>query len=133
MLRLADAFNLEKVIFTGVENIDTRKVKKVSRNALQFVNYELAYSTLEILDIMRSQGRYIIALELHPNAIPLKTFQFPIQKDIALVVGNEISGLPESILTICDTIVYIPMQGKNSSMNVTSATAIALYEISSKF
>ena len=131
LLRLADAFNLEKVIFTGDIPLDTRKVKKVSRNAHQFVEWELATSTHQVLDHLRQNNFVIIGLELHPDAVPLNTYSFPKKNPIALVVGNEQEGIPETILTKCDGVVYIPMLGKNFSMNVASASAIALYEISS--
>ena len=131
LLRLADAFNVEKVVFTGNIGIDTRKVKKVSRNAHQFITWELAQSTMDLIQKFKSDKKSIIALELNSEAIPIKSFKVPNPNNLVLIVGNEKDGIENEILKECDSIIYIPMLGKNYSMNVTSATAIALYELSS--
>ena len=50
-------------------------------------------------------------------------------KKIALVMGEEVKGLPQSILKISDTVVEIPMYGKKESLNVSVAAGVALFQI----
>jgi len=129
LLRLADAFAIEKVVFTGNILLDTRKVKKVSRNTHRSVNWEIANSTSEVVKNFKKQNVIIYGLEIHESSIKLEDIKVSKNENIALVVGNEQEGLSEAVINLCDKLIYIPMLGKNHSMNVTSATAIALYNL----
>ena len=52
--------------------------------------------------------------------------------DLALIVGNEVEGISNDILKMCDVVVHIPMHGRKESLNVSVAAGIGMYEISQK-
>ena len=73
----------------------------------------------------RQGPRMVVALEQSSKAVDYRKFKpkFP----LALVLGNEVGGLPASILKKCDKVIYIPMFGKKESLNVSVVAGIALY------
>jgi len=109
LFRIADAFGIEKLILCGEHITIGRKITKTSRATEKVVNYELCESACK--------------------SKPIHNFQFPKEKPIALVIGDENFGVSENILKISDGIIHIDMFGQNSSMNVVQASNIALYEM----
>ena len=129
LFRTADAFGIEKLILCG-ENIQLgRKMAKTSRATENVVTYAIQKAASEVVDTLKAEGYQIIALEITDGSQPIHKVQFSKDKPIALVIGNENFGVSESILKRTDAVVHIDMFGQNSSMNVTQATNIALYEI----
>jgi tRNA G18 (ribose-2'-O)-methylase SpoU len=129
LLRISDAFGIQKLILCG-ENIPLgRKMTKTSRATEKSVNFELKPSALEVVQAYKKEGFKIIALEITSQSTPIHLKSFSINDKIALVIGDENFGISESILNISDSVVHIEMYGQNSSMNVVQATNIALYEI----
>lgn len=75
------------------------------------------------------KGYDLLALEITSDSSALDEFKFNEIQKIALVVGNEKTGIEEEVLNLCTKKLHIRMFGQNSSMNVAQATGIALYEI----
>ena len=129
LFRTADAFGIEKLILCG-ENIQLgRKMAKTSRATENVVTYAIQKAASEVVDTLKAEGYQIIALEITDGSQPIHKVQFSKDKPIALVIGDENFGVSVSILKRTDAVVHIDMFGQNSSMNVTQATNIALYEI----
>ena len=80
---------------------------------------------------MKKDGFQIVAMEQSKKSVNLGKFR-P-RKSIALILGNEVRGVPKPILQKCDKIIEIPMRGKKESLNVSVAAGIALYELINKF
>lgn len=74
---------------------------------------------------LKKAGYTIAGLEQHPSAIQLPRYAAP--KKVALILGEEVKGIPSEILAICDDIIEIPMIGQKESFNVSVAAGIALY------
>ena len=76
---------------------------------------------------MKEQGWHVFAVELTDSSrdyTSLNSQDFP----LALVVGNEITGVDQSVLELCDGAIEIPMYGVKHSLNVAVASGIVLYE-----
>lgn len=130
IFRLADAFNIEKLIFTGTPpNLKSNRLKKTSRNTHQSLNFEIREDSLESAQFLKDQDFLIYALEITSGSFPIHKFEYEQKKPICLVLGNENSGINEELLQLCHKSLHINMYGKNSSMNVAQAAGIALYEI----
>jgi|SRR5690554_4591471 len=128
LFRIADAFGVEKLMLCGEVNMG-RKARKTSRSTEKYVSYEIYDSTLELVKHLKSSGVQMIALEITKTSQAIQTYQFPLFRPIALIVGNENIGVSESVLELMDDTIHIEMFGENSSMNVAQATNIALYEL----
>jgi tRNA G18 (ribose-2'-O)-methylase SpoU len=133
LFRISEAFGVEKIIFLG-KNIplNPRKINKTSRSTHLHVPYFVIDDTNDLLDYLIHNNYEIISLEITNTSKPLKEVYIPTSKKIALVIGSEINGICNEILTISNQIVHINMFGDNSSMNVSQATSIALYELTNK-
>jgi 23S rRNA (guanosine2251-2'-O)-methyltransferase len=81
----------------------------------------------EVIGSLKSQEVLVVALEQSPKSKPLPEFR-P-QGDVALIVGNEVTGLETSVLDCVDQIIEIPMSGTKESLNVAQASAIGLYQL----
>ena len=129
LFRIADAFGLERIIFCGEHIPLGRKMTKTSRATEKFVNFKVSDSISGEVKQLKTDDYCIVSLEITNKSSPIHTFQFPKEKAIALIVGDENFGVSESILKLSDRVIHINMFGQNSSMNVVQATNIALYEI----
>lgn len=132
LLRLADAFGVEKLILGGPPIELNRKVWNTSRATEKVVHYEQTMDTLLELQKLRSEGYSLIGLEITSKSTPLTKIEFKESQKIALVIGAERYGINEDILNILDDCYHIEMYGQNSSMNIAQATSIALYELTKK-
>jgi 23S rRNA (guanosine2251-2'-O)-methyltransferase len=123
--RTADAFAIEKIFLTGYTGHPPRKeITKTAIGAEEWVEWEHCTNPLQVLSELKEDGWQLIALELTETAVNLD--EAKISKKVCLVVGHELTGVPEQILDLCDLTVQIPMLGKKESLNVAVAAGIAL-------
>lgn len=126
--RTADVFGVDKIYLCGYTGTPPRdQISKVALGAEEWVKWEQKKQTTRLIKKLQSQGVKVVALETGDKAksLPKYKSKFP----LALVVGNEVEGLPQNILDIVDDIVEIPMIGKKESLNVSVAAGIGLYGI----
>ena len=129
ILRLADAFNVQEVRFCG-QNIPLgRRMLKTSRATEKRVIYSNPESALNEIQKLKNYNFKIVALEITKESQPISKLSINLNQPVVLILGDENYGISEEILLISDVIIHVEMFGNNSSMNVASAAAIALYEI----
>ncbi len=135
IFRTADGFGVTKIYLTGytgtpLSPIHKNKINKSALGAENFVPWEYHKSALGLIKNLKTQGVKIIGLENNTKAIPLKKFKskFP----LALVLGEEVLGVSKKILSMCDKVVEISMEGRKESLNVSVAFGVAAYQIMQK-
>ena len=130
IFRISEAFGVEKIIFIG-ENLplNPRKINRTSRSTHLTIPYEVIDNENRIANYLSDFE--VIALEITSKSQAIQDLEIP-NKKIALIIGNEISGISDKLLEISNQTVHIEMFGKNSSMNVVQAAGIALFEITKK-
>lgn len=134
IFRTADGAGVGKIFLCGITPApclaDGRaphpNIQKVSLGAENYVEWEKCKNTRLAIEKLKKANYQIISLEKIRKAAPYYKFK-PSKNKLALIVGNEINGLPQSILKKSDKIVYIPMLGKKESLNVSVAFGIAIY------
>lgn len=125
ILRISEAAGCKQCIFVADENqIITSKISRIARSADKHMNVE--FMTFEQLYDIKDQLPPLCAIEITSQSISL--YETNLDKNIALVIGSERHGLNENVLQLCDLAIHIPMYGINSSMNVSHALAIVLFE-----
>ena len=128
MFRTADACGFEKLYLVGYTAHPPKpQIDKVSLGAEKWIPWEAAANLSDLLERLKNDGVRIIALEKTTDSIPLSNATF--EGNLALLVGNEVDGISEEILSLVDNVVYIPMHGKKGSLNVSVAAGIAMYTI----
>ncbi len=126
--RTADACAVEHIHLCGMSaHPPHRKIEKTSLGAFEYVPWTYYERTSDCLDALREQGIVTVAIEVAPAAVPHFDYAWP--KPVAIVFGNEVTGINEKIMQRCDAVVRIPMHGYKNSINVATALGIVLYEI----
>ena len=124
----ADAAGIAKIYLGGyTPTPPEEKVVKTSLGAEKSVAWEKCFNTWQLIEKLKSEGVKIIGLEQSKTSRDYRRLKpkFP----IAVVVGNEVSGLSSNILKRVDSVWHIPMRGKKESLNVSVAAGIFLYKI----
>lgn len=127
IVRLAGCCAVEKIIASGNGKIDPT----IARDAMTHVMVERRRSLLPVLKKLRSDGYRLVGLEQTDRSTSIHEFSFP--RRIALVIGHERLGIPDDQLSILDDIVELPIYGLPYSLNVVTATTMAVYEYCKQF
>ena len=134
MLRTADAVGIHKVYMTGYTPVPIDKygrkrkdIAKASLGAEDSVPWEYTKSTSALINRLKKEGYFVVAIEQHSNSVNYKSIKK--NTKMAFLMGNETEGLPKSILTKCDAVAEIEMKGKKESLNVAVACGVALFRI----
>jgi len=128
LFRLADAIAAEKLYLCGeTEYPPCSKIHKAAVGTEEWVPWQKVKKVLLVLQVLKSQGVQIIAVEQSPKAISYKSLEvsFP----CAIVVGNETDGITKEVLELADSIVELPMYGVNKSFNVWGSAAVIAYKV----
>ncbi len=130
--RIAESFGVEKIYFhESSPTIENRIVKKTARNTVAQIEYDIYSDFSSIINKLKQEGNTIIGLEITDKSTPIKAFEFQAYSKMVLILGGERRGIEE--INVVDHAVYIPMYGRNSSMNVIHSLAISLFEITNQF
>jgi tRNA (guanosine-2'-O-)-methyltransferase len=131
VLRTADAFGIQKVffIFGKREKFNPKKVgKAASSSANKWLTFKVFSSTKDCFRQLKRQGYSIVGTVLDEQAKSIFKTKLTYPK-IALVFGNEHSGLSAEAVAMSDIRVYIPMRGFVQSLNLSVTAAICMYEV----
>lgn len=114
----------------------TRQIHKTALGAESTIEFEHYETLAQVLTKLKSENTVLIALEQFINSMTPSDCAKKLKKDyanrpVALIVGNEIHGVSDDVLSQMDMIMEIPMHGTKESLNVSVATAIALYALTS--
>lgn len=143
ILRTADCFGVNQIYFAGYTPYPrfdgdkrlphlagkiTSAIHKTALGAENSLQVKLFTATSEAVSYAKAKGFLVLSVEQSPDSKPITDFKTPKRK-LALILGNEVSGLSRQILDLSDVILEIPIYGKKESLNVVQAAAIALYQL----
>lgn len=134
MFRTADACGVTKLFLVGYTSCPPKpQIDKVSLGAEQWMLWEYKKNLKILIKNLKKKGVVIVGLEKTDDSQQIVSGLRQVKdSDIALIVGNEVEGISDDIIKLCDLVVHIPMYGKKESLNVSVAAGIAMYEISQK-
>jgi len=136
IFRTADAAGVTKIFLCGITPAPLDRFKevrtdfaKVALGAEKYIPWESAKTTAGVIKQLKKEGYEILALEQSKRSMPYYAAARDLRADarVAIVVGNEVKGLPPSILRAADRILEIPMMGKKESLNVAVAFGIVVF------
>ncbi|MEI6378441.1 MAG: TrmH family RNA methyltransferase [Candidatus Falkowbacteria bacterium] len=128
MFRTADGLGVSKVYLAGYTPAPPNpRIAKVALGAETWLPWEQAPDLNSLLTKLKQEGWQIVALEKTAASTDISQTSFGAK--VALLVGNEVEGVPADSQALADNIVHIPMLGLKGSLNVAIATSIALYQI----
>jgi len=132
ILRTSDAAGVSNVYLSGFTPSPSDRFERVQKDiaktalgAETTVPWEYQKSPLAVISKLRKAGWRIVAVEQAPDSVDYRKFKS--KKPVVFMFGNEVTGIPKTILKKCDAIVEIPMHGKKESLNVSVAAGIILF------
>jgi len=132
IFRTADAAGVSKIYLCGITPQPPHpKISKTSLGADLMVQWEYHKQAWRLVEQLRSEGYKLVALEKNKNSQNLFS-QKANYDPMALIVGNEVSGISTSILKRSDLVISIPMRGQKESLNVAVAFGVAIYTLLKK-
>ena len=133
IFRTSDGAMIEKLILCGYTPHPPKKeILKTALGSTESVNWEYIKDPKEAILNLKEKGIKICALELAENSTnyyDVKPEEFP----ICLIVGNEITGVSQELLDLCDMALEIPQYGIKQSLNVAVAYGISIFELRKVF
>ena len=128
IFRTSDAFAVEKLYLCGITATPPHKdIAKTALGATESVDWEYAENVVDLVHRLRNNNTKVYLIEQTDHSVFLNQFQFSEEK-IAIVFGNEVFGVNEDLLPICDGAIEIPQHGTKHSLNVTIAAGVVLWE-----
>lgn len=144
IFRTAEGFGVSKIIISGytpypslpndrrLPHIADKLNNQISKTALgaeSSVPFTLTDNILATAKELKAEGYSIVGLEQDARSVPINEYETP--EKLVLVLGEEVHGIESELLGVCDDIIEIAMKGQKESFNVSVATGIALYALSS--
>jgi len=129
VFRTADAFLLEGIYLCGVTaQPPHREIQKTALGATETVNWKHFETTIDAVNSLKAKGYKVYAVEQADQSIMLDKFT-PAEGKIALVFGNEVNGVDQAVIDICDACVEIPQFGTKHSLNISVSVGIVVWEV----
>lgn len=133
IFRTADAFAVDHVYLTGFTPSPPRpEISKTALGAEQVVPYSYHPSTSELLVKLREEGCTIAAAEIAEGSRRAESLM-PAEFPLVLILGNELTGVPDELVQLCDLALEIPMYGTKHSLNVSVAAGVLLSSITARY
>ncbi len=131
--RTSDALLIDKIYLCGITATPPNaEIHKTALDAEKTVDWEYWEKTEELVVQLKSDGYSVFAIEQVENSIMLPDFD-PLQYEkIAIVFGNEVKGVQQQVVNLCDNSIEIPQFGTKHSFNVSVSAGIVLWDLFSK-
>ncbi len=135
IFRTADAFLVEKICLCGyTPQPPHRDIHKTALGATETVAWEYFSSTIACIEQLKNEGYGLWAVEQAEGGMMLDTlYAENLSGKIAVVFGNEVEGVQDEVLALCDGAIEIPQYGTKHSLNVSVAAGIVLYKTAELF
>jgi tRNA G18 (ribose-2'-O)-methylase SpoU len=130
VFRTSDALLIEKVILCGISATPPNKeIHKTALDAEKSVPWSYFEETEDAVKQLKESGYRVFAVEQVENSISLPDFTPEKDQKLALVFGNEVKGVQQSVVNICDGAIEIPQYGTKHSFNISVSAGIVLWDL----
>lgn len=134
VFRTSDALLIEKIYLCGITATPPNKeIHKTALDAEKSVNWEYAGDVAEVVTELQHSGFLVFAVEQVEKSISLSDVRLEPTDKIALVFGNEVKGVQQSVIDLCDKAIEIPQYGTKHSFNVSVSAGIVLWELTRQY
>ncbi|MFI3293549.1 MAG: RNA methyltransferase [Rikenellaceae bacterium] len=128
--RTCDAFGAERIVLCGITATPpNRDIHKTALGAELTVEWSHYQSTVECVQNLKNEGYTIIAIEQVEGAVMLNDFKCDPSAKYAIVMGNEVMGVDQEVVDLCDSAIEIPQVGTKHSINVSVAGGVVLWNL----
>ena len=129
IFRTADAFALSSIWLCGITpRPPHREITKTALGSEASMSWEYANETVVAISKLKEANYQVVAVEQTTGSVALPLFQPVPGRPLALVLGNEVFGVDDAVLALCDLAVEIPQFGTKHSLNVGVAAGVVLWD-----
>ena len=129
IFRSSDAFKVSAIYLCGITAVPPHaEIHKTALGAEDAVDWKYFENTLDAIAELTGRGVEICAVEQTTNSIMLNEFECKSRTEYAVVVGNEVKGVDQTVVDRCHCAIEIPQEGTKHSLNVSVATGVVLWE-----
>lgn len=133
VFRTADSFLIEKILLCGITATPPNKeIHKTALGATETVEWEYLKSTADAIEKVKAENYKVYAVEQVENATFLQNFDVSREEKYALIFGNEVYGVSQSAIELCDGCIEIPQTGTKHSLNISVSAGIVVWEFFQK-
>ena len=133
VFRTSDAFRVESIYLCGITACPPNaEIHKTALGAEETVDWKYFNDTLEAVENLKKDGYTVYAIEQVEGSVMLDKLQLDKDKKYAIVMGNEVKGVQQSVVDKCDMCIEIPQYGTKHSLNVSVTTGIVIWEFFNK-
>ena len=134
VFRTADAFLIEKIYLCGITATPPNKeIHKTALGATETVTWEHQENVLEVIEKLKAENVMTLAIEQVESAVFLQNFEVEKGKKYALVFGNEVYGVSQEAVALCDGCIEIPQLGTKHSLNISVSAGIVVWDLFKQF
>src|SRR6476661_3453334 len=128
IFRTADAFLLQAIYICGyTAHPPHKEIKKTALGAEETVDWKYFKNIQQAIEELKQQDYKIYAVEQAENSLKLQAVSFR-QEKIAVIFGNEVTGVEQSTIEQTDGCIEIPQLGMKHSLNIATAAGVVLWE-----
>lgn len=133
VFRTSDAFLVEKIILCGITATPPNKeIHKTALGATETVAWEHHENVLEVIENLKKENILTLAIEQVESSIFLQDFKVVKNQKYALVFGNEVYGVAQEAVALCDGCIEIPQLGTKHSLNIAVSAGIVVWDLFQK-
>lgn len=133
VFRTSDAFLIEKIYLCGICATPPNKdIHKTALGATESVAWEYVEDTLTLVKKLKAENIKVLAIEQAENSTKLNTFYPKKTEKYAIVMGNEVKGVQQEVVSAADICLEIPQLGTKHSLNISVTTGVVLWDLFQK-
>lgn len=134
VFRTSDAFRVQKIYLCGITATPPNKeIHKTALGATETVDWEYCDEVTSLITRLKAENVRVFAIEQVENSVKLQDFDVKNDQTYALVFGNEVFGVSQAAIELCDASIEIPQEGTKHSLNISVSAGIVIWEFFRKF
>jgi len=134
VFRTSDAFLIEKIYLCGITAQPPHKdIHKTALGATETVAWEYVEDTLALVQKLKAEKIKVLSIEQAENSTMLQDFSIEPNEKYAIVMGNEVKGVQQEVVSASDYCIEIPQFGTKHSLNISVSCGVVLWDLFKKF
>ena len=128
IFRTSDAFAVERILLCGITATPpSPEIHKTALGAEDSVEWSYFENTVDAVEMLKKEGYTVCALEQVDGSVSLEAFEADSDGRYAFIAGNEVDGVDQNVVDMCDVSLEIPQVGTKHSLNVAVSTALTIW------
>ena len=129
VFRTSDAFLIENIILCGITATPPNKeIRKAALGSTDSVNWKYIKNTTDAVKQLIKDGYHVLGIEQADKSTKLNEFELP-KKAIAIILGNEVNGVDQQVIDLCNEVIEIPQFGTKHSLNIAVTSGIVIWDL----